>query len=103
MLEGAGHLAFSDLCSLDIDGFATRFLDDRDDINTALYPQLRGLGTDGCPSAEPRIEAESCATGFMSLGVSNAILKYYITVFLDRALKDTDTDDGRTFEGATVY
>ena len=103
MLEGAGHLAFSDLCSLDIDGFSTRFLDERDDLNTALYPQLRGLGTDGCPSAEPRVEEESCKDTFLSLENSNSILKYYVTVFLDQTLKGVDSTDGRTFGDATVY
>jgi len=103
MLEGAGHLAFSDLCSLDIDGFSTRFLDGRDDLNTALYPQLRGLGTDGCPNAEPRVTAAACTDGFMGLEQSNTILNYHSTVFLDDILKGLDSDDGRSIDGATVY
>ena len=103
MLEGAGHLAFSDLCSLDIDGFATRFLDGRDDLNTGLYPQLRGLGTDGCPSAEPRVEEAACTDSFMGLEQSNTILKYYSTVFLDNTLKSLENGDGRSIDGASVY
>jgi len=103
MLEGAGHLAFSDLCSLDIDGFSTRFLDDRNDLNTALYPQLRGLGTDGCSNAQPRVADAACTDSFMGLEQSDTILKYYATVFLDDVLKDVDSNDGRTLDGATRY
>ena len=103
MLEGAGHLAFSDLCSLDIDGFSSQFLDDRTDLNTALYPQLRGLGTDGCQNATPRVEDVACTDRFMDLEQADAILKYYVTVFLDDVLKNIDSSDGRTMSGAARY
>ena len=103
MLEGAGHLAFSDLCSLDIGGFAERFLEGREDLNSALFPQLRSLGTDGCAGVQPIVVDESCADGFMPLETSDLIMKYHSTVFFDRVLKGRDVDDDRIITGASVY
>ncbi|MGB0641318.1 MAG: hypothetical protein ACPGTU_18440, partial [Myxococcota bacterium] len=103
-IHGAGHLAFSDLCELDIDGFAEEFLEDRDDLNDLLYPQLRGLGTDGCSGAEPQLDNADCETSFLPLEESDPIMRYYTTVFFDRVLKGIDTgDDSRVFEAATLY
>ena len=99
---GAGHLAFSDLCDLNIDGFADEFLEGRDDLNALLYPQLRGLGTDGCDGAEPQVEDEECDPAFLPLAESDAIIRHSATVFFDRVLKGIEREE-RRFDAATVY
>lgn len=50
---GAGHLAFSDLCDLDLGGLASDVLAGRDDLNDPLVDQLVALGTDGCAGWPP--------------------------------------------------
>jgi predicted dienelactone hydrolase len=99
---GAGHLAFSDLCELDINGFADEFLEGRDDLNALLYPQLRGLGTDGCGGAEPQVEDEGCDPDFLALADSDAIVRHSATVFFDRVLKGIEHEE-RRFDAASIY
>lgn len=102
-VHGAGHLAFTNLCELDINGFAERFLDDRDDLNSILYPQLKGLGTDGCDGAVPQVEQEDCPDSFLSIDASDSIVRYHTTVFFDRELKGVEPSEVRAFDAATVY
>ncbi len=102
-IAGAGHLAFSDLCSLDIAGFAEDYLDPRGDLNAALYPQLKGLGTDGCEGAEPQAGLAECSGGFLSLQVSDEIVRYHLTVFFDAFLKGRSGGPETSFEDAEVY
>jgi len=102
-VHGAGHLAFSDLCALDIAGFADRFLEGRDDLNNLLYSQLRGLGTDGCESAEPQLESDDCDGVFLPLEDSDVIVRYYSTVFFDRSLKSLEPSEARSFDSASLY
>jgi predicted dienelactone hydrolase len=52
---GAGHLAFSDLCALDLGQLAEDVLFGRDDLNTVLVDQLAALGTDGCAGYAPTV------------------------------------------------
>lgn len=102
-VHGAGHLAFTNLCELDINGFADRFLEGRDDLNGILYPQLKGLGTDGCMGAEPQVESDDCSGSFLPIDDSESIIRYHTTVFFDRELKGVESDETRDFEAATVY
>lgn len=102
-VHGAGHLAFSDLCELDIAGFAAEFLDPRDDLNGALYPQLKGLGTDGCAAAMPQVESEDCGGEFLPLDVSHEIIRHHTTVFFDDVLKGFNDWPEQTFDAASVY
>ena len=102
-IQGAGHLAFSDLCSLDIAGFAEEFLDPRDDLNGALYPQLKGLGTDGCEAAAPQVVSDDCPDAFLPLAESDEIVRYHTTVFFDRVLKGRTDWPEQSFDAATVY
>ncbi len=102
-IQGAGHLAFSDLCSLDIAGFAEEFLDSRDDLNAVLYPQLKGLGTDGCESALPQVSSDDCPDAFLSLAESDEIVRYHTTIFFDRVLKGRTDWPEQSFDAATVY
>lgn len=81
----AGHLAFSDLCELDLLAFGNDLLGTRDDVNEMLLAQLLVLASDGCSDGTP-VPAE-CSGGFLPLGTSDPIVRYYATVFLDEALK----------------
>lgn len=83
-IQGAGHLAFADLCALDLGGLAQTWLLDRDDINETFVDGLLGLATDGCPGATPQVA--SCDS-FLDLETSSEIIRYYSTVFFDEALR----------------
>lgn len=85
-LRGAGHLAFSDLCALDLLGLAQRQLDGRDDLNAGLYAGLIQLATDGCPGGTPTVEDEACADGFLALEVSDPFVRSVPTAFFDAHL-----------------
>lgn len=102
-IHGAGHLAFSDLCELDIAGFAEEFLDVRDDLNAALYPQLKGLGTDGCDGAAPQVTIEDCEDAFLPLETSAEIIRHHVTVFFDDVLKGRTDWPQSDFSEETVY
>lgn len=102
-VHGAGHLAFSDLCELDIAGFAEEFLDVRDDLNAALYPQLKGLGTDGCEGAAPQVASEDCEGAFLPLETSAEIVRHHVTVFFDDILKGRTDWAQSDFGAETVY
>jgi predicted dienelactone hydrolase len=53
-VEGAGHLAFSDLCTLDLTALSAP-LADRDDVSATFLELITSLGTDGCPPTPPTI------------------------------------------------
>ncbi|MDP2315784.1 MAG: hypothetical protein Q8P41_23000 [Pseudomonadota bacterium] len=87
---GAGHLAFSDLCELDLAGSAEAWLTGRDDLNATVYGLLLQLATDGCPGFTPAPEA--CAeTSFLPLETSAPIIRHYSTVFFDEMLRSEGT------------
>ena len=97
-LLGAGHLAFSDLCTLDLGGLAEDLLVGRDDINEALLPQLIALGTDGCPGYAPTVTRDECAEEWLPLETSAPLVRGLVTLALDAVLKDApvsvaDLDD----------
>lgn len=86
-LTGGGHLAFSDLCVLDLGTIADEVLRPRDDINTLILNQLTRLATDGCPGYIPDNPPEpSCADGFLPLEVSAPILRHYTAAFFEAEL-----------------
>ncbi len=85
--EGAGHLAFSDLCDLEFGRLAEEILAPRDDVNSALLGQLVALGTDGCPGGVVTIP--ECGDEFMPLEVSTPVVRAAVTTFLDSALLNT--------------
>ncbi len=89
-IEAAGHLAFTDMCAIDLAGFAEEVLLPRDDMNELLVEQLMQLTVDGCPGHVPDPPpAEECAGGYLPLETSETIVRHYATVFLDRALRGT--------------
>lgn len=85
---GAGHLAFSDLCTLDLGGLARDLLVDRDDINEALLPQLIALGTDGCPDYTPTVSRDECTDEWLPLETSAPLVRGVVTLALDKVLLD---------------
>ncbi|MBM4390208.1 MAG: hypothetical protein FJ090_03725 [Deltaproteobacteria bacterium] len=85
VIEGAGHLAFSDMCELDLADLAETLLAPRDDVNQALLGQFLALATDGCAGSVPSEDACE-ATEYLSLDASDPIVRHYATVFFDDAL-----------------
>lgn len=100
---GAGHLAFSDLCTLDLGRLATELLAGRDDVNEALLPQLVALGTDGCPGITPTVERAECEAAWLPLEASAPVIRHMSTVFFDEHLKSEGggVQDG-VFSGVEV-
>lgn len=93
-IAGAGHLAFSDLCALELDALAAEYLEGREDLNGVYYEQLLALGIDGCPSALPAKATTadpSCASdeGFLDLETSAPIVRSLATRFFDLHLQAT--------------
>ena len=91
VLEGAGHLAFSDICTLDLATVADEVLAGRDDLNQTFYGGLRALATDGCPGgAVPEPTAAAC--GFEAWGdleAAQAVVRGDATRFFDATLRGT--------------
>lgn len=86
-LTGAGHLAPTNLCDLDLGGFADTLLAPRDDVIGLWLDQLVALATDGCPQDTPQLEHDDCAEAYWPLDESQAALRHYSTVFFDEQLK----------------
>lgn len=84
-MEGAGHLAFSDICALELGTLAEELLAPRDDVNTALLAQLVGLGTDGCPGGA--VTVPDCGTAFLPLETTTPVIRSSTTAFLDAHLR----------------
>lgn len=83
----AGHLAFSDLCELNLLGLAEDTLVGREDVNQFLLEQLIALASDGCAEATPEPSLEGCSGTYLPLTTSDPIVRHYATVFLDAALR----------------
>jgi len=84
---GAGHLAPSDLCELDLKGLADELLVGRDDVNAALLSQLVNLASDGCPGIAPLVD--TCGEAYLPLEVSDEIIRAASTGFFDAHLRET--------------
>lgn len=86
-MAATGHLAFSDLCRVDLGGLADQIAE-RDDANGLVISGLRALATDGCPGAVPDTSLSTCdAEAFMPQARADAILKDLITRFFDETLR----------------
>lgn len=83
---GAGHLAFADLCELELKTLGEELLAGRDDVNGTMLDALYQLASDGCPDGEAVVQG---CDGFLPLSVSDPIVRHYSTVFLDQALRGT--------------
>lgn len=89
-LAGGGHLAFSNICDLELDRLAAAHLDGRDDLNQTYYEQLLLLGVDGCPGASPLLRDSTCDGGFLDLDTSDALIRAVATQFFDQHLRGQD-------------
>ena len=87
-LAGAGHLAFSDLCKVDMGAVGTQ-LSTRPDANALFIQQLSTLGTDGCPSYTPTASDTCSSEAFLDLDTSDQVLNYAVTAFFDQKLKQS--------------
>jgi len=79
-LVGAGHLAFSDLCALDLGGIVEE-LAGRDDVNQVILDLAADLAVDGCPEAAPLVDSPDCADGFLDLDTSEGLLEEGLASF----------------------
>ncbi len=86
-IRGAGHLAFSDMCEMELGAFAEEHLDGRDDLNPGIYGMMVNLGIDGCPGWAPDpAPSDDCDGAWLDLAVSDPIIRHYSTVFFDEHL-----------------
>lgn len=91
-LRGAGHLAFSNMCSLELGRIAEEVLEPRDDLNPTFYDSLIDLATSGCAGgAPPEGDGfEHCAdAAWMLPEDAFAPIHHYATAFFDDALRGT--------------
>lgn len=103
LIHGAGHLAFSDYCALELDVLAETWLLPRDDVNPLLVDQLLALATDGCDGAAPPPGFEDCPESYRPLAESFPIVRHYTTAFLDEHLRGTGPGVvGGVYDGVTV-
>lgn len=105
-LPTAGHLAFSDLCGLELAALADALLADREDLNNTLYGLLRQLATDGCPEGEP---PATCPTDtYGDLGEAQEVVRHFSTRWFDLTLRgqgealDAGLPAGAAFAGVEV-
>lgn len=102
-MDGAGHLAFSDICDLEFGTLADTLLAPRDDVNELFLDQLSALGTDGCPGGP--VNVPECGDTFLGLDVSGPVIRASTTSFLDLHLRGTGagvaSDYGAAFEVST--
>jgi fermentation-respiration switch protein FrsA (DUF1100 family) len=101
-LTGAGHLAPTDLCDLDLGAFAAELLEPREDVNGIWLEQLVALATDGCPQDPPQLELEECADAYWPLEESQAALRHYATVFFDEQLRGEGSLEDAGLSGAEL-
>lgn len=90
-LLGSGHLAFSDLCALDLATLSEEWLSGRDDLNETVYGLLGQLATDGCPDVAVPDPAACDVEAFLPLETSAPIVRHYSTAFFDAALRGEGT------------
>lgn len=87
---GAGHLAFSDLCALELDRVADDLILGRDDLNQTLVPGLLALGTDGCAAGDPVAvldDPSDCVDGYWLPEAATPSINHVLTSFFDAALR----------------
>lgn len=102
VIEGAGHLAFSDVCELDLLTLGETLLAPRDDVSPGLLDTFLALASDGCPGLVP--DPSVCAAeGYLDLDTSDRVVRHYATVFFDQALYGHgDGPSGGVFPEATI-
>ncbi len=85
----AGHMAFSDICPLDLPSFARDVVEPLPDANTTLLPLLLQLASDGCPYPDnpPAPDQLECtATEYLPLEQGFVLINGSATEFFDTEL-----------------
>lgn len=84
-LAGGGHMAFADLCKLDL-GTVGAQIKELDGSIGFFIDQMLGLATDGCAGFFPSPDL-ACGESYLDLAVSDPILRASVTLFFDQHLK----------------
>ena len=84
-LAGGGHMAFADLCKLDL-GTVGEQIKALDGSIGFFIDQMLGLATDGCADFVPSPDL-ACGETYLDLAVSDPILLASVTLFFDQHLK----------------
>ena len=87
-VAGAGHLAFSDLCTLDLAALAAP-LEGRDDVNPTFLDLVTSLGTDGCVGATPTVDG---CDAYADPATTAAPIRHVVTAHFDRHLRSGADD-----------
>jgi dienelactone hydrolase len=88
VINGAGHLAFSDMCELGLLEIGETLLAPREDVSQGLLNSFLDLASDGCPERPP--DPNACANAeYLPLATSDTMIRHYSTVFFDSALYGT--------------
>ena len=101
-IQGAGHLAFSDLCALDLAGNAGTWLAGRDDLNDTMYELLLQLATDGCPDVATPSPKLCDAETFLPLETSAPIVRSLSTQLFDATLRGEGSPDASAYADAEL-
>jgi predicted dienelactone hydrolase len=100
-IAGAGHLAFSDMCTLRFDQFYADHLADRTDTNELFVDLLVALSADGCAFGAPSDAV--CAEGsYLDEARGQEIVRGYATLFFDAWLRDGPAPDDGRYPEATL-
>lgn len=103
-LAGAGHLAFSDLCTLNLGDFAATYLEGRDDVSALFLSSLVALAIDGCPGIVPSTPGPDCPEAFLPLEQSEPPILHYAAVFFDAHLRGEGPGvQPDRYAGATLF
>jgi dienelactone hydrolase len=79
-----GHMAFSDLCQVDLGALAEQ-IGAREDASAFFVDMLSGLATDGCPGYAPPEEVV-CEGGYRPIDETTVEINRAVTVFFDHHL-----------------
>ncbi len=100
-LAGAGHLAYSDMCTVRFDTFYADHLAGRDDLSELTVGMFLALADDGCPTRAPA--PGLCAEdAYLELERSAEILAHYAVGFFDAHLRDGGPLTAGVFAEATL-
>jgi pimeloyl-ACP methyl ester carboxylesterase len=85
-LVDGGHMAFSDLCQVDLGGLGDD-LASREDANDLFLSQMLTLAVDGCPGYTPPPDLAGCGGTYLDVETSAPVLRYVTAAFFDEHLK----------------
>jgi dienelactone hydrolase len=83
-----GHMAFADLCDVDLGALATE-IGERDDASDFFVDMLTTLATDGC-APYPPLEEVACTGAFRPVAETYVEIRAAATVFFDQHLRGAE-------------